>query len=481
MPNIKLEIADFLGYCDLNGVEALDSEQVEKLENYIYKCNMALANNETPIVVDAIYDRLCEILKQVNPEAEVLGELWSDASAPVTEEEMSRDVYTLLKKYPMMSICTCKSFECQELQDFINRLPDNTSFDAHVSCKENGHGVRIVYCNGYIEDATSRMRASGGHNITRQMTTILGKSGLENIDEFADYDMVEIRGEVVLPFSKLAEARSYNPDIVSAFTGVSSMIRDSASEEETSLLDFVAYKVVSDDITFATKQEEYEFLESLGFTTPLYWLIQDLNKETLLEELKNIVSDCEGEVRNDNGTGGYEYYTDGLVFEINDRELFNSLGSDGKKYNYGNIALKVGFWQQDLYQGYIQTILWTDGKMKYSPVAIVAEYPEMIEFTEVYDPPKFISDIKEIANWKELGVLTAGGNKVRRVPLYEPNNMIILDAYPGEIVYFRYGGEAGVVPCFSDGTPLSGAKIKQVFEEDDADSGVYNFSADDVF
>lgn len=466
MNNLKLEIADFLGYCDLNGIDALDSSQVEQLENYIYKCNQAMAAGDTPLVVDAIYDRMCEILKKVNPEAEVLKELWSDADDTIAQDELDRDVYTLLKKYPMMSICTCKSYDCQELQDFINRLPDNTPFDAHISCKENGHGVRLVYCNGILTDATSRMRASGGHNITKQLNVILEKSGLTEIDYLSEYSMVEIRGEVVLPLDKLSEARSYNPDIVSAFSGVASMLRDSASDEEHSLLEFVAYKVVSDDIDFNTKQEEYDYLEEMGFTTPLYWIVQDLTKETLLDELPQIVADCEQEVVQDEyGSEGYEYYTDGLVFEINDRKLFKSLGSDGRKYNYGNIALKVGFWQQDLYYGYVQTILWTDGKTKYSPVAIIADEPDMIYFEDGYEKP-YVTSIKEIENWKELGVVTSGGNKVRRVPLYEPNNMLILDAYIGQLVYFRYGGEAGVVPCFSDGTPLSDGKIRQMFTED---------------
>lgn len=466
MNNLKLEIADFLGYCDLNGIDALDSSQVEQLENYIYKCNQAMAAGDTPLVVDAIYDRMCEILKKVNPEAEVLKELWSDADDTIAQDELDRDVYTLLKKYPMMSICTCKSYDCQELQDFINRLPDNTPFDAHISCKENGHGVRLVYCNGILTNATSRMRASGGHNITKQLNVILEKSGLTEIDYLSEYPMVEIRGEVVLPLDKLSEARSYNPDIVSAFSGVASMLRDSASDEEHSLLEFVAYKVVSDDIEFNTKQEEYDYLEEMGFTTPLYWIVQDLTKETLLDELPQIVADCEQEVVQDEyGSEGYEYYTDGLVFEINDRKLFKSLGSDGRKYNYGNIALKVGFWQQDLYYGYVQTILWTDGKTKYSPVAIIADEPDMIYFEDGYEKP-YVTSIKEIENWKELGVVTAGGNKVRRVPLYEPNNMLILDAYIGQLVYFRYGGEAGVVPCFSDGTPLSDGKIRQMFTED---------------
>lgn len=475
--NIKLEIADLLGYCDLNGVEALDSEQVERLEDYIYKCNEAMSNVDgVPLVADAVYDKMCEILKQVNPDAEVLGEVWGDDA--VSEEDLQeKDIFKLLRAEPMRSICTCKSFDCEELKDFVDRLPDG-DFDAHISCKENGHGIRIVYCYGLLEDATSRARSSAGHNITRQLGIILGRDGLDNLEDLCETDIVEIRGEVVLPFSNLNKARSFNPEIVSAFSGVSSMLRDSATEEETNLLSFVAYKAIIEGVEFATKEEEYTFLENLGFTTPLSWVVPGLNKETLLDELPAIVADCEAEVKPDeNGTGGYEFYTDGLVFEVNDRAIFKAMGSDGKKYNYGNVALKVGYWQQDLYSGFIQTILWTDGKTKYSPVAIIGDDIDMATYEDGFNKP-YITSIKEIDNWKELGVVTAGGNKVRRVPLYEPNNMVLLNAYVGELINFRYGGEAGVVPCFPDGTPLSMAKIKNMMSgaeswDDDDDTDGY--------
>ena len=71
-----------------------------------------------------------------------------------------------------------------------------------------------------------------------------------------------------------------------------------------------------------------------------------------------------------------------------------------------------------------------------------------------------------IENYKELGVITAGGNRVRKVPLYEPNNVLMLDAYIGNNLFFRYGGEAGVVPCFEDGTPLIKGKINKMLEDD---------------
>ena len=182
--------------------------------------------------------------------------------------------------------------------------------------------------------------------------------------------------------------------------------------------------------------------------------------------MKSIVSDCEDAVKPDsNGENGYQYYTDGLVFEINDRAEFKSFGDDGSKYNLGNLALKVGYWKQDMYVGYVQTILWMRGKTKLSPVAIVAENPDMISFKDYGEHP-YVVDKKEIDNYNDLGVITAGGNKVRRVPLYEPNNILLLEAYPGMPLHFRYGGESGVTPCFSDGSALVDNAVQVLLNSD---------------
>ena len=127
------------------------------------------------------------------------------------------------------------------------------------------------------------------------------------------------------------------------------------------------------------------------------------------------------------------------------------MGIDGN-HRLGNIALKVGIWEQVQYCGFVQKILWTKGKVKLSPVAIVADEPDML----------IEDEDGKMVNWDDLGVLTAQGNKVRRVPLYEPKNILILDAYVGNPLWFRYGGEAGVVPCFSDGRLLKEDTVKEI-------------------
>lgn len=451
--SVSLEIGDFLGFCDMNGIEALTSDQVERLEGFVRKCQEKQNEGES-LVADAIYDRLVEILSVVLPDSELVTRIWEES-----DNYDFDDTDVVINKNPMFSIRTVKSLDCKELDDFIKRLPDCV-FDAHISFKENGFGIRVVYSGGGMVKARTRARASAGRDITSQLDFILSKDGLTAIEGISYFDLCEIRGELVLPFDNFETARGYNPGIVSPFSAVSSMSRDSASQEEWGLLKFVAYEFIADGMTFNTKEEMYDFIEELGFETPSSWLIEGLTKESIKDELPNIIADCESEAED------YPYYTDGLVLELNDRSLFQSMGDNGSNYRYGNIALKVGYWKQDIYYGYVQTIVWKKGKTKLSPVAIIADEPDMAEFDSFGDG-MYVSDIKDIANYKELGVVTAGGNHVRRVPLYEPSNMLILDAVRGNLLYFRYGGEAGVIPCFSDGTPLVDGRIQQEFTDEE--------------
>ena len=455
---IVVDIGDFLGFVDLNGTEALTSDKLEDLEMYIKELQTKQSEGES-LVSDAIYDRLMDILREKCPDSELAKKIWEDGGEDI---DTTDDVFVA---NPMYSIQTVKSFDCKELMDFVRRLPDETSFNAHVSFKENGFGIRLVYANGELVKARTRARSSAGRDITPQLQTILGD--MVSIPDLEGMDLCEIRGELVLPMYNMETARGYNPDIKSPFTAVSSMSKDSATPEMWGLLRFVAYDFKAEDFSFYTKEEMYTYIEELGFETPSSWLIEDLTKETLLDDLHGIVEDCEQEAED------YDYYTDGLVFEVDDRELFNSLGDNGSNYKYGNIALKVGYWKQDLYSGFVQTIVWMRGTSKLSPVAIIADEPDMIEF-EDYGEHLYVGDIKEISNYKDLGVLTAGGNKVRRVPLYEPSNILALDATKGNLLCFRYGGEAGVVPCFPDGTTLIDGRVKQeLSDEDELDLGVY--------
>lgn len=430
--NLKLRIEGMLSFIDTYGESGFDDSKVEELERIILDCNSEMSGTATNAVADSIYDVLYDMLKNVKPDSKILSEIW--------EEDGDISDYTdLLIKNPMMSIETAKSYNCKDLIDFIDRMPEEAGYFA--SYKINGHGIRVVYENGDLVSATSRARSSAGRDITNHLRVILGSHN----EALEDYGIVELRGELCLPISRLPEAREYNPAIKSAFSAVSSLIRPSSSEEEVSLLDFLCYGFILDGVSFETREDEFQEIERCGFKTPEYLLIESAYSDELPSLIHDVINTFEESYEE------FGYFCDGVVFEVNNRYLFNELGVEGN-HNSGNIALKIGVWEQVSYSGYVQKIIWTRGKSKLSPVAIVADEPDMLIEDEDGD----------IVNKDELGVLTAQGNKVRRVPLYEPKNVLILDAYPGEVIYFRYGGEAGVVPCFPDGRLLKEDAAKDI-------------------
>lgn len=445
MSSYNLEIESILGYIDLHGVEGLDDSRIELLEKIILDCNKSMNDLEAVQVADSIYDTLYDALKVVKPDSKVLSHIW--------EEDGDITDYTeLLVKNPMMSIETAKSYNCDELNRFIDRVPDSTSYFA--SFKVNGHGIRVVYENGYLVSATSRARSSAGRDITRHMQVLLGSYN-ENL---VDYGLVEMRGEIALHLDKLDEARNFNPSIKSAFSAVASLIKPSASDEEIRLLSFLCYGFIVDGFGFDTKEEEYQAINDAGFETPEFMLIEELNREDIASTLVDVIETFKDAYE------GFGYFCDGVVFEVNEREEFLALGTE-KKFNLGNIALKVGVWEQSQYCGVVNKILWTKGKNKLSPVAIVSDNLGDLEE----------DDNGKLLNLNEIGVLTAQGNKVKRVPLYEPKNIMVLDAYVGETLYFRYGGEAGVVPCFPDGRLLNEDAVKEILTDEVGWSNWDNF------
>lgn len=443
--NLKLRLEGMLSFIDLNGPNGFDDEKVEELERLILDCNRQHGKDSGDgEIFDSIYDTLYDMLKTVKPESKVLSEIWEDS------EDEIKDYTELLNEYPMMSIETAKSYDCKALKDFKDRMPEETGYFA--SFKINGHGIRVVYDEGELVSATSRARGSNGRDLTRHMRVLLGKHN----ELLEDYGVVEFRGEIALPFANLEKAREFNPSIKSAFSGVSSLIRPSSTEEEIKLLDFLCYGMIQQGFMFSDREEEFQEIDRLGFTTPKYLLIESANKEDLDDIIPEVIETFE------EGYDAFGYFCDGVVFEVNDRDLFYSMPIEGN-HRTSNIALKVGIWEQVQYCGYVQKILWTKGKSKLSPVAIVADKPDMI-----------IEDEEgNVLNWDDLGVLTAQGNTVKRVPLYEPKNILILDAYVGNPVWFRYGGEAGVIPCFADGRLLKEDVCREILR------GEYNFGTED--
>lgn len=408
-----VEIGNLLSQVDLYGVSSLQEDKIEALEQYIQDCNEAMNGDGEPLVEDAIYDKLVQLLTQVRSDSPVLQELWSE------DDEVVGSYNKLLEENPMVSILTVKSWNDDAITQFIQRMPETANYLA--SYKINGHGIRVVYNDGNLVEATTRGRSTNGRDITEHVKIILGDYN----EALSGYGLVEIRGELALKLSNLDKAREFTPGLKSAFSAVSSLIKPSATKEEVELLDFLTYGVYIEDYDFSSKEEVFSQLSEWGFETTEYISLEEISKDDLLENMKEVVSALESNYEE------FGYFCDGVVFEVSDGDVRSYLEGEGKYHNY-NLALKVDSWSQDIYTGYIREVTWKRGKFKLNPVAVVVEDLNSNE-----------------------GVLTVQGNRVKNIPLYNPKNILILKAYIGSPLSFKYGGEAGVVPCFPDGKLLS--------------------------
>lgn len=411
--NTVVEIGNLLSQVDLYGVSSLQEDKIEALERYIQDCNEAMNGDGEPLVEDAIYDKLVQLLTQVRSDSPVLQELWSE------DDKVVGSYNKLLEENPMVSILTVKSWNDDAITQFIQRMPETANYLA--SYKINGHGIRVVYNDGVLVEATTRGRSTNGRDITEHVKIILGDYN----EALSEYGLVEIRGELALRLSNLDKAREFTPGLKSAFSAVSSLIKPSATKEEVELLDFLTYGVYIEDYDFSSKEEVFSQLSEWGFETTEYISLEEISKDDLLENMKEVVSALESNYEE------FGYFCDGVVFEVSDGDVRSYLEGEGKYHDY-NLALKVDSWSQDIYTGYIKEVTWKRGKFKLNPVAVVVEDLNSNE-----------------------GVLTVQGNRVKNIPLYNPKNILILKAYIGSPLSFKYGGEAGVVPCFPDGKLLS--------------------------
>lgn len=430
----------------------LSMEELSELEEVIRSCDRAYASGKAE-VEDSVYDTLKELLKTNSPDNELLSQTWEEswsADAPAQSSGDSertakfREALStwgkFLKEDPMMSITTIKTYEDQELWDWINCL-DQEGDSVFLSYKINGHGIRVVYDNGELVSATTRARGGRGIDITDEVKMILGESN----PDLEDLGLCEVRGELCLKLDKLDEAREYNPKIKSALSAISSL--RAARNEYTELLDFLAYNIYADGLEFDFKSDEYNFLEEKGFITPEYMSLE-LSSEDLSSSEAVLAAIQDAMQTMEEGYDEFGYFCDGVVAQIDSNEEFSEAGSDGHA-NLGNVALKVGLWKQIGYTGRVVGIEWKPGTTKLSPVVTVEGLDDTAE--------------------AKTGVLVSQGNRVAHIPIYNPLNILLLGIQVGSMLHFNYGGESGVIPVKENGSPVSedkaGERLEQWFDE----------------
>lgn len=374
---------------------------IDSLESYVGKLQDAAALGNS-LVDDSIYDQHIRLLKQLKPESDLLHRNWESDDNELDEHD------ELLKEYGMCSITTITSLdELDKFRDVLDDIGEPVSLAA--SLKKNGHACRAVYVNGSLYTGSTRGRYKKGRDITRHLKYVLPNY----VEEWADIPLVEIRGEMLVSIDNFENHLKHY--LKTPLSSVTSLIRESVTDNELKYLDMVCYKVLSNDdrLRFDTLKDELDHLEECGFDIPHNGVLNGVTSETLDNAVTAILTYFEGLMDN----GDVKYACDGIVVAINDVDLFYSQGKAGNSWK-SNFAVKMGkYWESNIYSATIEDVVFIPGKSYMTPKAII-------------EP-----------------VVTSTGAKVKTVPLYNVGVMERYGYVPGETIYFRFGGETGVILC----------------------------------
>lgn len=397
-----------------NLLDKLDSlgfgADVDALENHVAILQDA-AGMGAPLVTDTQYDMYVSLLRELKPESNILNRNWeSDDNDLEANDE-------ILSSTRMYSIKTIQ--EKKDIYKFKEALGGKT-VDLLASTKLNGHAVRAVYRNGQLVGGSTRGRYKKGRDILRHLKAVLPNY----VDAWKDVRILEVRGEMLVSLENFEELKNILKTPLSAVT---SLIRESVTDEELKYLNCVCYKVIpceDSELHFNSLEEQFECLQENGFDVPINKVYEDVSLENIDEVFDTILEEF-SRVADEDLIG---YSTDGIVVAVNDTDTFKEMGVDGNNC-LGNFAIKMGrHWECNVYKSEILDIEFVPGKKYFTPKAIV-------------EP-----------------VTTVTGAQVSTVPLYNVGVMNDLHLIPGSEIYFKFGGETGVSLCTADGTMISDLK-----------------------
>lgn len=252
---------------------------------------------------------------------------------------------------PMLSIEDAFSFEEVEAWlDRIKRLRPDASFDFFAEIKMDGLAVSLIYERGSLARAATRGDGRIGEDVTHNVKTIeslplvLRVPSEKELAEFfkrfhglvdearvrelvsGSLSRFEIRGEVFMTKSQLAtlnkkleargEAKLANPRNASA--GSIRQLDPKIAAERG--LSFYGYSIIT-DIGLTAHDQEHALLSLLGIPqNPLHAYCQDLKEVATFQESVGKKRDA------------LPYWLDGIVVNVNNDELFRSLGVVGKTW-----------------------------------------------------------------------------------------------------------------------------------------------------
>lgn len=337
-------------------IQTETQKRIEYLVDLLNKAGYAYEQENVEIMSNYEYDRLYDELLSLEQET---GYVMSKSPTINVGYEVVSELPKERHASPMLSLNKTKSTD--ELKSFLDDK------EGLLSWKMDGLTNVLTYSNGELVKAVTRGNGEIGEIITNNARTY------KNVPLKIPYkgDLV-IRGEAIITYSEFERINSEIEDSAAKYknprnlcSGSVRQLNSRITADRNVLLYVFGLISTSDDISFKTRHEGFDWLESMGFTCVERRLVTASGFDDTFAYFKEQVS------HND-------FPSDGLVLCYDDTEYAASLGRTAK-YPRDAIAFK---WKDETALARMLEIEWSASRTGLiNPVAIFT--PVELEGTTV--------------------------------------------------------------------------------------------------
>lgn len=322
-------------------------DRIANLVKTLAEARAAYYNTGTPVMTDAAYDSLEDELRRLDPTNAFFAKVGTPAPVGGAWPKVRHTI-------PMGSLNKAQN-ENDMRSWFSGCGLSNRSQPLVIMDKLDGLSLSIEYVDRRLSRAITRGDGTTGEDITRNV--LLMKGAVKVLpptltDGTPTPSKVYVRGEMVVTH---ADFKAHFPGESNPRNTASGTSKRQSDNAKCAYVTFMAYNLMPNGVSMASKTAELHGLAAMGFHTPK-WSIAS----TLTDVFKTY-ADYIGTIRKDIG-----YDIDGLVVEINDTTAREALG-DLNDRPRGSIAFKF---PHDERETILRNIRWQVGNSgRLTPVA----------------------------------------------------------------------------------------------------------------
>ncbi len=296
-------------------------QRIEELKALLNKYNQAYFEESSPLISDVEYDALLKELIEL--ETAFPEYLTEDSPSQKVGGSLSVAFQKVPHRSPMLSLSN--AFNEEDLKAFAERVEKITPQVSYVvEPKVDGLAASIRYEKGVLTLGLTRGDGTTGEDVTHNIKTIQGLP-----HQIPSQEFLEVRGEVYLSKERFKainldrqeneEALFKNPRNAAAGT----MRQLDATLSLKRGLEINIYALANDLLPSLTHLETLNYLKELGLPSQPF-ATHHANIDSAILEVQKI----------EENRHQYPFEIDGAVIKVNERSLYDELGTTAKSPRY---------------------------------------------------------------------------------------------------------------------------------------------------